>query len=371
MLSKFQAKASFKSSLLVFASLCASDAQSQARPRTFFQASRALAMGDAYTAYDTGFEAVYYNPAGVAKRNKAQLKVFDMEAVASSNTYSLIKNSYSNLGNMSALIDEVANSAGSPYSLGFNFLPQFMVRNFSFGFIGRNYTEAYVHPISGNLDFYAFNDVGFFTQFGAAFFGGILKIGVGVKIIDRAEINKSYTQAEYSSGNLSYSGEWKEGLGTGFDAGVLLVAPVRGLPTLGVAMQDIGNTTLKEHRMLFSSSNAQPGNPPPLLQKINVGLSLQSKHGRGNKIFFAADVKDVTRLSQGSVADHLHAGLEVDIQKTLYMRGGVNQGRYWTAGGGLHIGMSGIEFATYGENIGFNGSRVDDRKFVGRYVYIF
>ena len=33
----------------------------------------------AYTAVDAGYEAVYYNPAGVAKRNKPELKLFDLD----------------------------------------------------------------------------------------------------------------------------------------------------------------------------------------------------------------------------------------------------------------------------------------------------
>ena len=47
------------------------------RHRSFYSASRALAMGDAFTAYGQGFESVYYNPAGVARRSTPKLKYFD------------------------------------------------------------------------------------------------------------------------------------------------------------------------------------------------------------------------------------------------------------------------------------------------------
>ncbi len=328
-------------------------------------------MGDAYTAYDVGFESVYYNPAGVAKPTKPQIKIFDFEGLMSAYTYGLIVNNYASITNMQAIIKEVTGAPGTVYSLGFNFLPQFLVKNFSIGLIGRNYSEAYFDGYLNELNFYAFNDVGIYSQIGAAFFGGILKIGIGAKFLDRAEINKAFTQAEYSTGSLQYANQWQEGVGTGFDAGILLTAPTSGLPTLGVAIQDIGNTVLTEHHAIFSSNLAQPGNPPPLLQKVNAGFSLQSKQGRGNKIFFSVEAKDVLRLTQGAASDHLHAGIEADFNHTLYFRAGVNQGRYWTAGIGLHIGHSGLELASYGENVGFNGKRVDDRKSVGRYVQNF
>lgn len=346
-------------------------AQNVERKRPFFQASRALAMGDAYTAHDVGYEAVYYNPAGVARRNKPQLKFIDIEGSTSLASVSFLSAKYSSLGDMKAMIDEVSSNAGKPYSFGLAFLPQFLVKNFSLGVIARHSTETFVDTQTKNLNLYTFNDLGAYAHFGTSFFGGILKFGVGLKAIDRAEINKSYTPAEYQAGTINYANQWREGIGYGLDAGILLTSPTKGLPTLGVAVQDIGTTLIRERRMLFTGTQALPGNPPPMHQKVNVGVAIQSKYARGTKSVFSAEVKDVMHLNEGATADHLHAGFELNVKEVFFLRGGLNQGRYWTAGMGMHVGFTGIEVTTYGENVGFTGTRVDDRKVIVRYVLSF
>lgn len=343
-----------------------------ARERPFFQASRALAMGDAYTAVDAGFEAVYYNPAGVANRNAPQLKIFDIEATGSQSMASLVSSFASSFSGMSGITQEVARQAGTPYSAGLALLPQFLVRNLSVGAVLRSYTEAYVDPTTKNMNFFAFTDLALYAHLGVALWGGRVKLGAGVKALDRAEINRTYTPSEYASG-LSFSSQWQEGTGYGLDLGALCIFPMPGLPTIGVALEDVGNTTLLDRRVLFSGSAGIPGAPPLLRQKLNVGFAVTLKHDRGVKTVLSLEEKDVLEAKSVSEAqDRFHAGAEFNIQNAFFLRGGVNQGRYWTAGLGVRLGPAGLEFASYGENVAFNsGQRVDDRKFVGRLLYAF
>jgi hypothetical protein len=220
------------------------------------------------------------------------------------------------------------------------------------------------------MDFYATTDLAAYLHFGVSLFGGIVKLGAGAKVLDRAEVNRTYTQAEYSGGALSFQNQWQEGLGYGYDAGALLTFPSRLQPSLGISVQEIGNTTLTEQHNVFSGSMAKSGAPPELRQRVNVGLGITSKPGKGIKTGFAVEVKDILR--SGDYVERIHGGLEMGINNILYLRGGVNQGRYWTAGLGLHAGGIGLEVATYGENLKIGmGSRRDDRKWVGRYVIAF
>ena len=347
--------------------LAAGARQSQARVRPFFQASRALAMGDAYTAYDIGYESVYYNPAGVARRNTAQVKYIDLELAGSQAMYNYFKSSLTSLGSLSKIATNVAKNPGEVHSLGVSLLPQFLVKNFSIGLIARTYTEALVDASTLNFDMYAYSDLALYMHYGASLFGGVLKIGVGLKALDRAELERTYTPAEYASG-ISFSTQWHEGIGYGVDAGILLAAPVSGIPTLGIVVQDIGVTKLLDRRLLFSGASGSPGAPSSLSQKINAGLGLNVKHAPGVKSGFSFELKDAAHVT-GSYLDHFHAGWEVVINRVVYLRAGVNQGRYWTGGVGFFLAGVGLEFATYGENLLFGtGSRRDDRKYVGRYV---
>lgn len=356
--------------LLLLSMTLALPRAADARDRTFFQASRALAMGDAYTAYDLGYEAVYYNPAGVARKSKAQLKYFDLEGVASTGVFTTFKNSFTTFQNLSKIASNVKGEPGKVQAMGMNFLPQFLIRNFSVGLLARGFYEAYTDTGTGDMHLYTFTDLALYTHFGTAMFGGILKLGVGLKAINRAEVNKTYPAAEVAAGGLKYASEWQEGTGYGYDLGMLLAIPTSMQPTIGIALQDVGNTRLLERRLIWTSGGT-PGTPPDLKQRLNVGLSFNNKHDKGIKSGISFEMKDVlAKSSDKDYTSRLHAGLEVVFNNILYLRGGLNQGRYWTAGIGLSAAGAGLELATYGENvaIGSGSTTVSDRKWVGRYV---
>lgn len=344
----------------------ASSAFAEGRERPFFQASRALAMGDAYTAYDVGYEAVYYNPAGVARRNRFQVKYLDLEGTASAGLLNSVQKTFSSVLNIPKFVQNLAGSPGEVQSVGLSFLPQLLIRNFSFGLLARANYDAYIDPDTNDLDLYSFTDLGAYVHVGFSLFGGIVKVGGGMKVLDRAEISKTYAEGTYSG--ITWSNEFKEGLGWGFDAGVLLTLPTRIQPTLGVSIQDIGNTTFSEGKVIWTSSPAS-GAPTTIRQRVNAGVGFNAKLDRGIKVGMAFDLKDIL-ASDSDYVSRAHAGIELSFNDILYLRAGVNQGRYWTGGIGLHAGQNGLELATYGERVEFGstGSQRTDRKWMGRYV---
>jgi hypothetical protein len=364
--------------ILVIAGVLARSLHAQSDPyreRPFFQASRALAMGDAYTAYNADFEAVYYNPAGLAKVNELQIKPFDIETVGSQDLAFFFKNTFRDVTKLRNFMDQVQRHQGSNYSAGINFLPQLLVKNFSFGLLARGLAEGRITETS-NMELYSYADFGGYLHTAFALAGGIIKIGGGVKILDRAEMAREYTPAQYTQ-NLTFEDEWREGFGVGYDAGIMLQAPVTFHPTLAVAIQDIGNTSFEPANNIFKTSTAaEDGAPRPIRQRINAGISFKVKHGRNIFSTLAGEVKDIGNISEArtdhSYTDHIHGGWELNIRNILYLRAGVNQGIYWTGGLGLHVGGMALEFSSYGENVAFfDRPRVDDRKYVGRYAIMF
>jgi hypothetical protein len=337
------------------------------RSRPFYQGSGPQMMGDAYTAYNNNFDAVYYNPASVAKKGKPLTKIFDLELQGSQAMFTILPA----LGQLQGITTIVANNPGSVHSLGLGYYPQFMVKNFSVGGIVRSYTEAFVDAETGDLDLFAYTDLALSTHMGAALFGGILKIGAGAKVINRAEMDRRIPAAEVAAGGLSFGSEWKEGLGYGFDAGLLVQLPFSALPAWGVSVQDIGNTTLLERRVIFTGASGTPGSPNPIRQRINTGFSLNLKHAPGIKSGLSIDVKDLVRISE-NYQERINAGWELSFKSSIFFRVGVNQGAYWTAGVGLNLAGVILEGGSYGENLFWGtGTRRDDRKFVGRYALTF
>jgi hypothetical protein len=355
----------FSKGLAVLLLACPAAAQA----RSFFTASRALGMGDAFTAVGTGFEAVYYNPAGIAKRNQPRLKIVDIETTVSQGFAGLFSGDLTKVLSTSEILKSASDSPGKPYSLGLAVTPQFLIKNFSLGVVFRGQAESVLDADSGDTSMYSYADLGAYVQYGISLMGGILKLGVGGKLIDRAELRSIYTGAQVAAGDTKFGDNWAEGLGFGADAGMLLTFPMAGLPTLGLAVLDIGNTKFSDRRYLFASGSG--GRPEDIAQKVNVGSSIILKHGRGSRSVVAVEFKDAMNVGSNAL-DHFHAGIEIDYMSSLFLRGGVNQGYYWTAGLGFALGNVGLEFASYGEDLASaDEPRLSDRKWVGRYVVEF
>ncbi len=329
-------------------------------------------MGDAYVAYSAGFESVYYNPAGIAKRHAPHLKYVDIELSGSQTMYTYFKDAVKSLGSLANIVDSVVAHPDQTFALGLSVLPQFIVRNFSIGILSRAYSEAYLDSATTELDVYAYSDLGLYMHYGVGFFGGVVKAGVGLKALNRAELQKTYTAAEYATGSLTFGSQWQEGIGYGADAGLLVTLPWGLLPAFALTVQDIGNTTLLDRRLVFTGASGRAGAPPALKQRVNAGSGIEVKHAPGLRSSFQFEVKNILEISSNNYLEHLHAGWELQINKVLSLRAGVNQGKYWTGGLGISLGGVGLEFATYGENtlMGTGQTRFD-RKYVGRYVLFF
>ena len=343
------------------------------RHRSFYEASRALAMGDAFTAYGQGFESVYYNPAGVARRTSPQLKYFDMELGGSYSLVSYIRGNLTSFYSLKELGTQLAASQPDTLTgLFFGFTPQFLAKNFSIGMVVKSSFDAIVDGTTADLNIFSTSDLALYLHYGVSLFGGVVKFGVGAKALDRAELDRTYTTGEYSTGAISFSSQWKEGIGYGVDAGVLITSPTAGLPTLGIAVQDIGATTLRDRRVLWTGSKGTPGAPPRLEQRINVGGSITTKHDAGLKSVFSVEVKDLERFVDNMSLEHWHAGWELNVNDIVRLRAGVNQGIYWTAGLGIQFVGFALDLSTWGENLyAFTGQKRELRYYVGKYTLAF
>lgn len=356
---------------LVGVGMLASAPLQAARERNFFSASRALAMGDAYTAYNVGYESIYYNPAGVALRSQPKFKLIDIEVTGSQALVMVFKDTFSDILNFQGITQSMQNHPDKPIVAGMSLLPQFIVKNFSVGLLLRGQSEGLISSTTNDMNMYAFADIGAYMHYAAAFFGGIVKVGVGAKLLDRAEVDRTYTAAEYAGG-LQFPNEWHEGTALGFDAGLLVTLPTVFLPTFAVAVQDIMDTDFRANKVFLASDSAPNVAPLPMKQKVNVGYAMKVRHGRGIASGLSLEIKDILRsTSEKSYLERFHAGWELDVQSGFFLRAGLNQGRYWTGGVGFGVGGVGIELTSYGENISNTGGRVDDRKWVGRYVVQF
>ncbi len=156
-------------------------------------------------------------------------------------------------------------------------------------------------------------------------------------------------------------------MGYAADLGLIVTSPTYGFPRFALAVLDVGGTKMREKRTLFTGGEGRPGAPPDIPQRINAGVGFKIKLGGLATSSYNFELKDLAKSYQANPVNYFHAGWELMVKQRLSLRAGLNEGKYWTAGGGIQMLGVGLDFATYGENISHReGGRTDDRKYVLR-----
>lgn len=353
--------------IAIFLGIVGSASAASAQERfVFYRGVREAAMGGVYSGVVNDETAVLLNPAGLGKLRDTTVTVIDPELEGSFNDTQVatLSNAMSVL-NAQGLLSALKSSPGTYFDAKVQVFPSIVTTNFGFGLHAKYQYDAYVDSTSTNFHFDYRND--FAPAFGYCFrfFGGILKIGVSARVIDRTEIS---TIQPASSTNLSSDSLQKEGLGVGGDAGLILTSPTAWLPTISGVVHDIGDTSYALSNGVFHSTSSRPSDT---LQTIDAGFSVFPILSNQNRMSISVDYDDVTNVEATSdPMKRLHGGLEFNIHDFLFIRGGWNE-RYWTAGLELASERFQIQLASYGEEVGTYPTTTEDRRWVGKFAFRF
>jgi hypothetical protein len=186
-----------------------------------------------------------------------------------------------------------------------------------------------------------------------------LKIGANVKLLFRMGIAKQITIGDilvHSLSELIGFGAWQKGFGAGVDLGMKYKLPVAKetlRPTIGITIQDLGNTYFTDDVSIMPMS-------------ISVGAGIFPKLG---KVDFAI-VADIREINQAiNMLTKFHFGVEAQFPKVIHtkfsLRAGCNQG-YPSVGASARWGLATLNLAFYGEEAGkYNYSKPDYRGAIG------
>lgn len=330
-----------------------------------YNSPECLARGNACTTVVTGYASNYYNPAALTqfKKKKWELNLIVLETNIG---YTALSNMGQNLTTgLYQLIPKLQQNEGNYHFSSFLTMPSITFRNFSFSILYNNQVAAVSE--NGQLDVNARTDLVPTIGFAQQFAGNLLKLGVTAKAIIRNETKGLLDHLEINAEDeATFAARGKEGLGIGFDLGMLLTLPHRYLPTFGVSIQDLIATTFSPTNYLNSQSTAAPSD---IDQSIHLGFSLSPILSREWKTVFSFDYRHLEK-SNLDLFKHMHFGVELNNQKTLLFWAGLNQ-LYLTAGMGLRVKGGNLEVGTYGKEIGYGNASLEDRRFFLRYTISF
>lgn len=323
--------------------------------RTQFEGVRETGMGNSFIALADDANALWYNPAGLARVKKGSLHLLDINAGwDSQDTLTRLKNALF-YGDSANLIrpDTQLTRVGT--------FPKIIFPYFGFGV----FEQVQTYTDIGNLtrptvDIFTYNDLGVMVGFGIPM-GDYLSIGLSGRLFQRAGIDASLTPealiaAVSASDPTQFNAKAFEFLRTllrtgyalGMNVGVLARIPLRvNSPkwTVAATAEDFGTTT-------FRGLTSEVLAPVPIITTYTVGTALQYTLNKQSVFNLSLDLRNLYELDVPYFKT-VHFGAEYR-HRFFGLRGGISQGAI-TYGGSLEFPPhTRLHFSSYAVELGEN-----------------
>lgn len=350
---------------------------------------RPLGMGDAFVAVANDYNALFYNPAGLARREDGEVNLyFDGALTTSFIQFSKdIQEAQNTTGTdaqkQNAVLDVVEKVYGKTYGFRLSPASGIWVRpKWGIGFIPMDLTtEMTVHKSVGpsvNTTVYADTTLAYgYGDDIKSVESGRMSWGITGKFINRGYFSKSISFIEIAADpNLVRKEDLREGYGIDADIGLLYSPhiPPEGIlsllrlarPTFGAVVRNVMETNFGSTFKLYNK--IQTERPEKMYRVIDLGTRWEYPSfwifgGRG-----VMDIRDIMHPAF-NLRKGLHLGFEFDWTVSSWWKGnyrfGLNQG-FFTAGVSAMFTIFNLDFVTYGEDVGTYGLPVENRMYALR-----
>lgn len=351
--------------LLVVAGLYGAAANASEFP-TFFEGVRPLGMGGAFTAVADDENALFYNPAGLDKVEEVEIAIVNPMVEGSQSSIDFGQDLMDvDTEVTSDVVDLLRDYMGENLSAHAAVFPHFVTKHFGLGILGQGRVNAKIdNPAYPEANVLAQATGSGHLGLGFGFLNGMVRVGGTVKYVHASIFSDVLTAAQIADPNFDQYVEDNmfDGNGVGFDAGVIVTAPLPLNPAIGLTVQNIGDLDLKD-----------AGEVP---QQVNVGASLTKEFGddehKWMKLIAAADWMDAGNAydQDDDLYKRLHMGFEAQLRPESWylphliaLRTGLYQG-YGTFGATLDFRLLKLDYANYAAEVGSYAGMNPDRRHV-------
>ena len=338
------------------AALAKLDFEDHAFPE-FVTSARALAMGNAYINKVDDSWSAFYNPAGLGTVRKPEFHLGNIHLEASNKLLNIISQgpatdipgNYKDTFDPQEMRSVLAKDQGKLTHSRIQAFPNFTVRGLTLGYLFAQRNRAIINDDAANkFEMAERRDHGPVFALNASLFGGIFKIGASAVYLIRRDLYKEV--APNASAEINDS-DYKYGRSLQLTTGARITLPYVMLPTFSAVLR---NATSND----FEGSKSG-GPPEEIEQTVDYGFSLTPQIGKRMRIHMEANLKDGHNAYDTDIKRRLAAGIEIDFNRRIFIRGGWGDG--WGSGG---IGLRGRSFifdlTTYAVDRSLDGFREEE-----------
>ncbi len=342
--------------------------------RNQFQDTRAMGMGHAFIAVANDNTAIFYNPAGLSQLTEGESNWF-IKADADPD----IQNFYKELGkaqdsadNVQAISDLIERNYGNHYSFRAPSLGWLWARpNWGLAFIPTDLSidMGLNRAVGPSVGLTAIQDSTLAYsrnwKINKWHNKGSFNVGVTAKAIYRMNIDEIVDVASLALNDEIFDEAMaKEGLTIDADVGFLWKGPWQEYnPSAGFVIRNIADYGYFSNLNLIGD---QSGKPEKLHRVIDLGYAMDLPDWWVWSSKLAFDVRNILHPNW-NLQKGVHLGVEFMWEVTSWFRGGwragLNQG-YWTAGFTGEFGIFRLDLASYGEEIGIEDLKKENRRFM-------
>lgn len=337
---------------------------------------RPAAMGEAFTAVADDQNALYYNPAGLARLKGWSLEIvspilgFNGRTRAANTDIKDLATAAKDFNNSESARDTLksilSKLGGEDYFGRFGINPYFVRKSFGLGILLNTEVTLRPHGFGADLmDLYLPADTEVRMGYALSFWDEAFSVGASVYGRGRLLIEESMGTdriATFTGSNAKNAlNDWvKTGAGVGVDVGILYTPIKMWEPTLGVSMSNIGDTKFYKIKSTSKFSGSQPR---PLPQSLSMGVSLTPTWGS----WFARASTDFRHMNLPMPAsDKFRLGLEGGW-KGRYVSAALQTGSmegYLTAGFEVRLLLINLRYATFATSRGNYPAGRPDRQHI-------